>query len=320
MSSTLSEFQIIKRYFEGVGEIDSQIIDLGIGDDCSVVTLPPNQSLCFSLDTMVEGRHFPKGACPESLAKRVMAAALSDLAAMGAKPSFFTLSLTLPEANLDWLEGFSKGLRFMANAHKLSLVGGDTTRGPLTIGVQVHGLVKKEKALRRSGAKEGDLLIVTGNLGDAGAALKLLNNDAVNDVESYLLERYYHPTPRFEEADLICSVASSCIDVSDGLLADLRHISAASFCGFEVNLEALPISAQLQQFAGEGARSYALNSGDDYELLFTVSRDAWERISDDLGGLKFTVIGRAVPESQDIKIYSGDKEVLIESEGYKHFE
>jgi thiamine-monophosphate kinase len=320
MSSTPSEFQIIKRYFEGVGEIDTRIISLGIGDDCAVVTPPENKSLCFSLDTMVEGRHFLPGISPDKLAIRAMAAALSDLAAMGAEPSFFTLSLTLPDADIDWLRSFSQGLRFMADKYRLCLVGGDTTRGPLTVAVQVHGFVNQGKELRRSGAQVGDVLVVTGSLGDAGAALALLEVGAPDDVEAYLLDRYYQPSPRFEEARLILDYASSCIDVSDGLLADARHIAEASACGLSIDIDALPLSQPLLEFAGDKAPVFALSSGDDYELLFTISEDSLKELENAGLAGRFTSIGRVEIESKGVCVYSQGKEVLIGSEGFKHFE
>jgi thiamine-monophosphate kinase len=320
MSSTPSEFQIIKRFFEGVGEPDTDIVLLGIGDDCSVVNVPEGKSLCFSLDTMVEGRHFPKGAPSEKIATRAMAAALSDLAAMGASPSFFTLSMTIPAVTLAWLEGFSRGLKYMAGAYHLSLVGGDTTSGHLCVGIQVHGFVDRAKELRRSGAKEGDLLVVTGTLGDAGAALGLLGSEVLSESESYLLERYYRPTPRFKESALMNQYANACIDISDGLLADARHIAEASACGLRIDMEALPISRQLLEVAGDKAPELALSAGDDYELLFSVSEAAWAKFLEQHSDSLFTVIGQVVAEEQGVSVSRFGKEVKVEKEGYKHFE
>ena len=320
MSSAPSEFQIIKQYFEGVGEVDSQVIHLGIGDDCSVITPPEDKSLCFSLDTMVEGRHFPTGISSEKLATRAMGAALSDLAAMGAIPSFFTLSLTLQESNSTWLEGFSRGLKLMADEYQLCLVGGDTTRGPLTVGIQVHGFVQRGMELRRSGALPGDVMVVTGSLGDAGAALELLGKNMISESEEYLLQRYYRPIPRFKEAGVIRACANACIDISDGLLADARHIADASRCGLQIDLNALPISPALREFAGDKAFGFALNSGDDYELLFTLSEKDWVELSQKAGSDKFTEIGRVVAEREGVRVYSGEQEISVESEGFKHFE
>ncbi len=320
MSSAPSEFQIIQRYFEGVGEYDSELVELGIGDDCAVLSPPSNKSLCFSLDTMVEGRHFPKFAPPEKLAKRAMAAALSDLAAMGAVPSFFTLSLTLPKADQVWLEGFSKGLKYMAERYQVSLLGGDTTRGPLTIGIQVHGFVEQGRALRRSGAKQGDVLVVTGSLGDAGAALELLGRELVNDAQNYLLDRYYSPTPRLFEGQLISAYAGACIDISDGLLADAVHIAESSACGLRIELDALPLSEALREFSGDRASLLALTAGDDYELLFSVSENAWKALEAKAGANVFTKIGRVEPESFGVRVFSANQEVNIQRKGFQHFE
>lgn len=320
MPSAPSEFQIIKRYFEGVGPIDKQLVNQGIGDDCAVINPPANKSLCFSLDTMVEGRHFPKSAPPQQLAIRAMSASLSDLAAMGASPAFFTLSLTLPDSDPDWLEGFSRGLKYMAERYQLSLLGGDTTRGPLTIGIQVHGFTAQDKALRRSGATEGEVLVVTGCLGDAGAALDLLDKSSLSGVEEYLLGRYYAPTPRFAEGLLISPYASACIDISDGLLADAGHIAESSSCGLRIDLDALPLSKELREFSKDRAALLALTAGDDYELLFTIPEEGWQVLESKAEASAFTRIGRVEPKSFGVKVFSGEQEVEIERKGFQHFE
>jgi len=172
MPSTFSEFDLIKAFFEGIGPKSTEV-SVGIGDDCAVINIPSDQSLCLSLDTMVAGVHFLHDAPPQKIAYRALAAAISDLAAVGAVPSHFTLSLTLPESNSEWLSEFSKGLKVLADEFRFPLVGGDTTKGPLAIGIQVHGLVPKGQVLTRSNAQIGDVIAVTGTLGDAGAALSL---------------------------------------------------------------------------------------------------------------------------------------------------
>jgi len=318
MTSTLSEFQIIKRYFESVGESDPQLVHLGIGDDCAVVDIPASQSLCFSLDTMVEGRHFPVDAAPDKVAFRALAASLSDLAAMGAKPSFFTLSLTLPSANETWLAGFSSGLKSLARRHSVKLLGGDTTKGPLTIGIQVHGLVPVGGALLRSGAKIGDILAVTGTLGDAGAALDLLSKASPTDREAYLLD--YYPTARIYEGLKLARVAHSCIDISDGLLADARHIAEASGCCLCIDVDAIPMSSQLQAHAEERALQLALSAGDDYELLFSLPEERWLQLkSEDVEGV-FTKIGSVKAGGAGICLLQEGQEIEVSQEGYKHFD
>jgi thiamine-monophosphate kinase len=324
MSSSLSEFQLIKRYFEGVGDSGGDSSEpsllVGIGDDCAVVDVPPGQSMCLSLDTMVEGRHFPKGADPEKVAYRAMAASLSDLAAMGAKPSFYTLSITLPEADNAWLEGFSTGLKLFSKTYGVRLMGGDTTKGPLAIGVQVHGLLASGSALLRSGAKVGDVLAVTGTLGDAGAALDLLNISSLGSDEAYLLARYYYPTPRISEGLMLSGYASACIDISDGLLADARHLAEASDCCLHINLDALPLSRELRRYAESRSAELAMSAGDDYELLFTMSQESWDDLkTSDKQGM-FTCIGKVVAGPAGLALFREGEAVNIQQEGYQHFD
>lgn len=292
----VSEFDLIEQYFAPLARHLDESVLTSTGDDCAVFLPPAGSSLCFSIDTMVEGVHFPKNAPPFELACRSLATALSDLAAMGAKPAFFTLALTLPEADSIWLERFSAGLQVLVDQYKFPLLGGDTTQGSLTISIQVHGLLSKP-ALLRSGAQVGDILAVSGTLGDAGAALDLLptycaSSDALSADEGYLLSRYYKPSPRIELGQRLLCCATSCIDISDGLLAEAGHISKKSSVGVLIDSSLLPLSAELVSFKGiEKSKALALTAGDDYELLFTIPRSKWADLVSSLPVGSVTQIG-----------------------------
>ena len=319
MPSTFSEFDLIKTFFEGVGPKLTEV-SVGIGDDCAVINVPNDQSLCLSLDTMVAGVHFLHDAPPKKIAYRALAAAMSDLAAMGAVPSHFTLSLTLPDSNSEWLSEFSLGLKALADLFHFPLVGGDTTKGPLTIGIQVHGLVPKNQVLTRSNARVGDVVAVTGTLGDAGAALSLLTCDLgvrekLSEAQVFLLSRYYSPSPRIEQGVQLRSLASACIDISDGLLADAAHIAKKSSVKLEIDAASLPLSQALLSAHKAEASQLALSSGDDYELLFTISDSNWKVLNQTSN--IYTKIGRVHQgKGVAIKGVSGK----IEKMGYQHFE
>ncbi len=266
----LSEFALIARYFSSLGRGDA--VDLGVGDDCAILRLPPDKRLATSMDTLVSGVHFPEDAFPEDIGYRAVAVAASDLAAMGATPLAMTVALTLPEADDFWLTTFSEGLARAVSEYQLPLVGGDTTRGPLAITVQVFGALPAGAALLRSGAKPGDALLVSGTLGDAAGGLAFLQGDWQPSPEhaEYLLGRFYRPTARLKLGAELLGYATSAIDVSDGLLADAGHIAAAS--GVKISIESglLPLSAALASHPDrDQALRWALSGGDDYELCFT---------------------------------------------------
>lgn len=275
----LSEFDLIQKFFSHTGPERADVA-LGVGDDCALLRVPGGKELAVTIDTMVEGVHFLPGVDPESLGHKALAVNLSDLAAMGAEPAWVTLALTLPSVDDAWLSSFSRGFAALANAHGVQLVGGDTTRGPLAISVQAHGLVAPQKALRRSGAQAGDLIYVTGTLGDAGLALRAHEGVAVsNEFLPYLQSRLERPTPRIAEGQALLGLASAAIDISDGLLADLGHICKASGLGASLQLQALPCSPGVAAFVVEsGDWSLPLASGDDYELCFTLPVDCQAEI------------------------------------------
>lgn len=318
----VSEFDLIEQFFAPLARHHGELVLTGTGDDCAVISPPYGSSLCFSIDTMVEGVHFPKNAPPFDLAYRALAAALSDLAAMGAAPSFFTLALTLPEADSKWLERFSSGLKVLVDQYQFPLLGGDTTRGPLTISIQVHGFLTKP-ALLRSGAQVGDILAVSGTLGDAGAALELLpfvqsSEKIFSSNERYLLSRYYRPSPRIELGQLLLECASSCIDISDGLLAEAEHISKKSSVGISIDTSLIPLSSQLLSFKGlDESKSLALTSGDDYELLFTMSKNKWSGLVSMLPQGAVTEIG-SIQAGSGLELDGKDSHKF--KKGFQHFE
>ncbi len=265
------EFDLIRRYFrDATGRRDD--VMLGIGDDCALLQMPPGQELAVSMDTLVCGRHFVENVDPESLGHKALAVNLSDLAAMGAEPAWVTVGLALPQADERWLAGFMRGFSALAGRYGVQLVGGDTTRGPLTLTVQVHGFVPAGKALRRSGAKSGDLVYLSGTVGDAGLALLAQQGLYVRQgALAQLMQRLDRPTPRVELGTALRAHANAAIDLSDGLGGDLNHICEASGLGALLYLDRLPLTDAVRDYVEEtGDWSVPVSSGDDYELAFTI--------------------------------------------------
>ena len=269
----LGEFALIDRYFRACGARRADVV-VGVGDDAALLTVPAGAELVAATDTLVEGVHFPQGSPAASIGHRALAVNLSDLAAMGARPAWALLALTLPQAHEPWLAEFAAGFDALARAHEVQLVGGDTTRGPLCITVQLMGFAPCGTALQRSGGRPGDALFVSGTPGDAAAGLALVQGRlrAPADSQHYLRARFEMPSPRVALGERLREFASACIDVSDGLLADAAKLAHASGTGVEIQYAALPVSAALVQAAGaERAREFALTGGDDYELCFSVA-------------------------------------------------
>ncbi len=266
----LSEFSLIQRFFTKQSIANASTL-LGIGDDCALMSIPEGYELAVTTDTMVENVHFFAGADPELLGHKLLAVNLSDLASMGAKPMSVTLALTLPEVDEQWLSGFSQGFLKLAERHSVDLIGGDTTSGPLTLTVQAMGLVPKGQALRRSNAKPGDFIYMTGFLGDAGLGLKIQQGYRCADSAA-ALSRFHQPEPQIQAGQDLLGLASACIDLSDGLAGDLGHILQQSQVGGCLDWEALPLSKTVLTYIKEtGDWSMPLTAGDDYELCFTVS-------------------------------------------------
>jgi thiamine-monophosphate kinase len=270
----LSEFALIERFFSRCGAARADV-RLGVGDDGALLDSPHDQQLVAAIDTLVAGVHFMADAAPASIGHRALAVNLSDLAAMGARPAWALLALTLPAADEAWLAAFAQGFCALAHSHDVALVGGDTTAGPLCVTVQVLGHVPRARAMLRSGGRAGDVLFVSGTAGDAAAGLALEQGRLkVDDAAAarHLRGRFSFPTPRIALGERLRDFATACIDVSDGLLGDAAKLARASGCGAEIAFDELPVSAELVRAVGaERARELALTGGDDYELCFTVA-------------------------------------------------
>ena len=275
MDSTVAEFDLIERIRRRVAIRDDVL--LGIGDDAALLQPPAGMQLVVAMDTLNSGVHFPPDTAPADIGWKALAVNLSDLAAMGALPAWCTLSLSLPDADGEFVDGFLDGFLALASQHDLALVGGDTTRGPLSICVAVHGFIEPGQALRRDGARAGDDLWVSGTLGDAAAALSYWQSGGA--IDPTLRMRLDRPTPRVSLGHVLRGIATSCIDVSDGLLADLGHVCKASGVGALVDVDALSASPTLRSgFDADARRLLQATGGDDYELCFTAPATSREAV------------------------------------------
>lgn len=322
----LNEFSLIQQYFSSLGKAPG--VALGVGDDGAVLDVPEGEQLVVTVDTLVAGVHFPFDASPGDIAHRALRVNLSDIAAMAAQPRWFTLALTLPEANESWLQQFSQALAEDAAIFGCALVGGDTTAGPLSISIQLLGTVPRGKALTRSGAQVGDSIYVTGSLGEGAAALSLFGDAAGSvaiddeDNRNLLLQRFYRPKPRLLEGLRLRELASAALDISDGLVADLGHIGESSGLGAEIEFEKLPIAPWLLSLARPACvTEWVLSGGDDYELCFTVPKESRHAV--DLliqqGELSACNIGQ-MTKQRGVRCLDGQGDLInIEKMGYQHF-
>lgn len=332
----LTEFELIARYFAAQQlAFDHPCIVLGQGDDGAVLRVPDNRQLVLSVDTLNESVHFPAGADAFLLGQRCLLVNLSDLAAMGAEPIGFTLALSLPEADTDWLAGFSRGLAAVASRFNCPLIGGDTTRGPLSVTIQAHGLVTSGCAVLRSGARAGDEIYVTGTLGDAAAALWQLQGNSRLQVEHltdsdslFLKQAFYQPDVRVEFGKQLAEVVSAGLDISDGLASDLRHILKASSAacqkelGAELSADAIPLSDTFRRLVPVGDQlRLALTGGDDYELCLCVAaqdKNRLQSLASELG-VRLTRVGH-ITESPGLGLRLSDSQLLeLTESGYQHF-
>jgi thiamine-monophosphate kinase len=304
------EFTIIRDYFAHQTQEDSSVV-VGIGDDCALLLPSIDTQIAISVDTSIAGRHFPVDANAYDIAYRALNVSLSDLAAMGAIAKWFTLALTLPDYNTAWLSEFSRGLFAAAHNAKIALIGGDTTKGALSITVQVHGELPKNKALLRSGAKIGDAVYVSGSLGDAAAGLQVYQKTLA--LDELLLQAYLRPEPELLLGQQLLTKAHSCIDISDGFLADLQHILTASNVSAVIDVAKIPLSnALLNAVNQQQALQYALTGGDDYRLCFTAPEGL------NIEGYNITEVGYIVSEGE-LQLINQPKDVYIQSTGYDHF-
>jgi len=318
---TISEFDLIKKYFLS-SDTNPDLVSVGIGDDAAVINTSPDEQLVISIDTLNLGVHFPEQSTAYDIGYKALAVNLSDLAAMGAQPKWFTLAVSLPSVDESWLKDFSLGMLSLAQRYGLCLVGGDTTKGPLSITIQIAGTVPVGKGLQRSGAKIGDEIYVTGTLGDAAAALAACE-DRLNfpaNVKQTLMQRLNQPTPRVEAGLALSGIAHACIDISDGFAADLGHILEASHLGAEIMLAELPVSPWLSELDVEVRTSFALYGGDDYELCFTAPPVAKEQIINAFEKISCPVkcVGRIIKEAGLFQADS-EKHINLDIKGFDHF-
>jgi thiamine-monophosphate kinase len=318
----LSEFGLIDRYFRNCG-LKRPDVRLGIGDDAALLDSPASCDLVAAIDTLVDGVHFPHGCPAASVGHRALAVNLSDLAAMGAKPAWALLALTLPNIEEAWLSEFAAGFSDLARAHDVALVGGDTTSGPLCVSVQILGHVPRSQALLRSGGRPGDLVFVSGTPGDAAAGLAVEQGrlKAAADVVTYLRKRFLFPTPRMALGKSLRGFASACIDVSDGLLGDVGKLAHASGCGVALDYEHIPVSEPLVEAVGdERARELALTGGDDYELCFAVNPANVARLRQELPPERwgYGLIGTLLETNGSSVLKDGNVMEFAHS-GYDHF-
>ncbi len=319
----MTEFDLIARIraralLESMQRSD---VVLGIGDDAALLQVPADKLLVVATDTLNAGVHFPHDTAAADLGWKALAVNLSDLAAMGATPAWCTLSLALPDGDIGFVDAFLDGFLALARQHDVALVGGDTTRGPLSVCVTVHGIVEPARVLRRDAARVGDDVWVTGTLGDAAAALAQWR--AGGEGDPVLRARLDRPTPRIAAGRALAGIAHAAIDLSDGLLADLGHVARASGVGIDLDLEALPASNALQVACADDAARWAWQAagGDDYELCFTAPPSALEAVQRACAdaGTPVARIGRVIA-GNGVKLFDADaRKWQPPGQGYQHF-
>lgn len=309
---SIAEFDLIERYFAGSKPVNP-LTQLGIGDDCALLNVPCDHQLSVTTDTLVEGVHFFAGTDPGQLGHKLLAVNLSDLASMGAVPIAVTLALTLPEVDENWLQHFAAGFLQLARRYHVDLIGGDTTAGPLTLTVQAFGIVPTGTALLRSGAQSGDLICVTGDIGNAGLGLKICQGYPCAEPAD-ALRSLHRPEPRVSAGQSIRGIAHACIDISDGLAADLGHILERSRVGACLIWENIPLSAHVRHYIRETDDwQMPLVSGDDYELCFTASEADYHAYK-----LPGVCIGR-IEQDPGLRIVREGHVSLLKAKGYEHF-
>lgn len=319
----MPEFELINQYFKST-TVQRDDVLLGIGDDCAILSPPPGKQLAVSTDTLISGIHFPENTSAQDIGYKALAVNLSDLAAMGAEPAWASLAISLPNADESWVSEFMLGFNQLASKYNVALIGGDTTRGPLSITVSVTGFLDTTKSLKRCNAKVGDVIFVTGNLGDARMGLEaLLGNISLSsqDTKNYFLACLNRPEPKLTIGQLLTNYPVAAIDLSDGLLADLNHICIASSTGASIQLDKIPLSKQLLNVCNnEPNWAMICNAGDDYELCFTCSPENIEDLSCDLKqfNIEIFAIGE-IDNSTGVTCYLEGKAYSEVGSGYNHF-
>lgn len=317
----MNEFSLIEQFFKPF-PVKRKDVLIGIGDDAACLQIPEGKNILVSTDTLVSGIHFLPEWDPYDIACKAVMVNISDMAAMAAEPCWVTLALTLPELDKQWLESFVRGLNVSLNEFNVDLIGGDTTHGPLSITITILGLTPHGQAIRRSGAKPGDVILVSGQLGAAALAVKLLTNQNIPEPDKVeLMNKLLHPKPRVDLMSLLRSYASAAIDISDGLSADLNHICVASGVGACLIKKAIPIHALLNKYLHEEAVDLALTGGDDYELCFTVPAPLLDSLMNELNRANLVCypIG-VIEEEQGLRLRMADSTCEeLKPKGYSHF-
>ena len=319
---SLREFDLIDRFFSELDHEQSNVI-CGIGDDAAVLNVPEGYELHVSVDSFVQGIHFFPNTNAFNIGYKSLAVNLSDIAAMGASPRWATLALTIPDVNDEWLRDFARGFADLARKFGISLIGGDTTSGPLSVTIQIMGLAEKGSAILRSGSSPGDLVYVSACLGAAAFAAEALKHKVEDSaIPVHCLHRLHRPEPRLELAQQLNGLASAAIDISDGLEADLNHILLSSQVAAEIELEKLPVCSYLEKLENKDLLwQLALASGDDYELCFTISQENKIELERRCKNLDYPVscIGSIVEGKGIHWLGEGGREVNIDLQGFRHF-
>lgn len=320
----MNEFELIQKFFTNAACAQGgEHISLGIGDDCALMQIPADHECAVSTDSLVSGVHFPEDASAYLLGQRALAVAVSDLAAMGAQPIGFTLAISLPQIDAQWLQGFSEGLSSMAHSCGIKLIGGDTTRGPLAMTVTVMGAVPRQQALLRSGAQVGDVICVSGPLGAAAAAVPVvLGEIATENIETELLQQllhaYWSPQPQLALGQYLQGKAHAALDISDGLLADCGHLAKASQVAVYIQQEQVPVASAARQLLGAtAALQCALSGGDDYQLVFAIAQRELMAVQQQFPSVQ--VVGQVLAGSGVHLLDSAGQAVAHSHSGYLHF-
>ncbi|MCK5818777.1 MAG: thiamine-phosphate kinase [Psychromonas sp.] len=320
------EFDLIQTYFNHQAVENSNGVYLGIGDDCAILDIPVGYQLVVTTDTLVAGVHFFDDVDPYLLGYKSLAVNLSDLAAMGAKPKWTSLAITLPRVDPQWLAEFTRGFFALADKHNVTLVGGDTTKGPRSITICAKGIVKTAMALQRNAAKVDDLIVVSGIVGDAAIGLACKLKQLALSQQDVFIAVLEHTEPRIELGESLVGLASSCIDISDGLIQDLSHILTASHCSADIFVEKLPLSLahknalNTKQIDEKSSLNYSLNGGDDYELLFTIAQKQFKLLKNKFKTIDLTVIGCIIKQkTQQINLTKNKQTLVLPVMGWNHF-
>jgi len=321
----VSEFDLINHFFKTSALPRDDVLQ-GVGDDCALLAPPPGKQLAISTDTLISGVHFPQSTLAADIGYKSLAVNLSDLAAMGASPAWASLAISLPEADQSWLANFMQGFNELARTYNVSLVGGDTTCGPLTITLNIVGFVDEKKALKRNRAKAGDLIFMTGTLGDAVTGLNaILNKTPLDKNLQYCVQRLNRPEPQINAGLLLTRFRVAAIDISDGLLTDLNHICTASKTGADIFLNQLPLSDSLKQYYAQGDHQPDWQTiscgGDDYELCFSCDAQSADEMLKLFKAqqIKVTQIGHMTSGMKINCIDAEGKVRNLQNRGYNHF-